>query len=365
LQEAVKLEKELNSDDLGVALGNLATALQDLGEYREVLDLQQQSIALCRQKPLHNQLPTALTNYAVTLSELGYLRQSLEPLQEALGLQQKMQGIELGTSLTLITLGQSHRDLCQFEQALEFLKQALELSEENNVPTVVFFAATLAHVYSRLGQAEAARKLLEKAMNHLPEYPLVRAGMFREQGRWYLGQGQHEKAQQSFEEAKKQLEQGQRKLTLGAIYLLEAVILPPKESLQISKQVLEDAREGELKGGLAIGALTRCAQASLKLGQAMLALEYSQEAISMLATYDPDTFYLGEIHLTHYQALSACKDTTAKDYLGQTLTWLIDIADKHVPSEYRESFLTKNNVNKEILEAARLEGLLKADVSSL
>ena len=194
-------------------------------------------------------------------------------------------------------------------------------------------------------------------MANLPDTPSTLASIFRRQGRWYLEQGQYEKALESFEVAKKQPGQDQNKFFLNATGLFEAAIMPPNESLELAKQVLETAREGGLNG-LALGALTRCAQACLKLNKSKQALEYSNEAIKMLTTYDLTNFYLGEIHLTHYQSLKACKDKTAKDYLRQTLAWLMDVADKHVPSEYRESFLNNNPVNKAILEAARLEGLL-------
>jgi hypothetical protein len=47
------------------------------------------------------------------------------------------------------------------------------------------------------------------------------------------------------------------------------------------------------------------------------------------------------------------------------LKWLLDIADNHVPHEYRQSFLKNNPINKkEILEAARLEKLLESDISN-
>jgi hypothetical protein len=52
------------------------------------------------------------------------------------------------------------------------------------------------------------------------------------------------------------------------------------------------------------GVTSNCAFAST--------LEYSGEAIDLLKTYEPDTFYLSEIHLTHYQALKACKAKVRK-----------------------------------------------------
>jgi tetratricopeptide (TPR) repeat protein len=356
-REAVKLHRELQSEGLATSLANLALPLQNLGEYREALELQQQAIELLRQTSRYDQLSVNLSNYAITLCELGRLRESLGPLREALELQQNMQGVDLRIGTTFLLIAQSHRDLCQFGDALVAVKKAIELSEQSSDYVFSYFLANLAQIYLLLGQSSLAKEWLDKAVQDLPDYPTICARVFRERGRWYVMQGQHDKAKQSFEKAKTYLEQSQHTLILDSIHLLEAVIVSPKESLELAKKVLTYAREGELKGGQALAALTRCAQAALRLKHYEKALEDSGEAIEMLKTYDPDTFYLGEIYLTHYQALKACKDKTAKDYLKQTLAWLMDIADNHVPSDYRESFLNKNNINKAILEAARLEGL--------
>jgi DNA-binding SARP family transcriptional activator len=358
LREAANIDRDLNSEDLADSLHNLALVLKHLGQYREALKLHREVNILLHQTALGDRLSIALKNYAIVLCDLGHVRQSLEPLREALKLQRKMQGMEIPISGTLLSLGHSYHLICHFEDALNNLQEAFAVSQRNGDPATGYFAIRLMDTYMLLGQHSVASRFLDIAMNNLPRYPSALAPVFREQSHWFIQQGHPEKARTALEKAKEQLAGGQRQLSLDLISLLEALILLPSESLQLSKQVLDHAKDGELKGGLALGALTRCAQACLKLGQAKKALKYSQEAIEMLKTYDPYTFYLGEIHLTHYQALKACKDKTAKEYLKQTLTWLMDVADNHVPSEYRESFLSNNNVNKAILEAARLEGLL-------
>jgi hypothetical protein len=106
-----------------------------------------------------------------------------------------------------------------------------------------------------------------------------------------------------------------------------------------------------------IAAKTRLAQVLLGLNQNMKAKEHSAEAIRLLETYDPVDFYLGEIFLTRYHTLKATRDKGANPYLEQTLTWLLDVANTRVPSEYRESFLSRNLVNKAILEEAKRVGL--------
>lgn len=348
---AAQLLEELKSDNLATTLANLALPLQYLGEYREALALQQRSIAMLRDALGHDQLSVSLCNYAITLCELGRIQDSLAPLTEALALQQTMQGVDMRMAATLLLLGQSYRDLCRFAEALSAITSAAQLSAQSGDYMLGHFQASLAHLYLLLGEPGVAKAHLDKAVQALPDYPTVRARVYRELGRWQLAQGDYSAALAAFERARSALGQHQSGLILDAIHLLEAVALPPQTSLELASGVLARAQEGELKGGMALVALTRCAQASLELAQPERALGYSREAVLMLSRYDPDAMYLGELYLTHYRALSACCDPTAADYLSQTLAWLMDIADHHTPAEYRQSFLHDNPVNRALLQA--------------
>lgn len=365
LRDAVKIHKEINSDSLTSSLVNLAVTLENLGHHREALELHEQAIVLLRQKSNPSHLAINLNNIAITLYLLGYVRQALNPLQETLELQRKMQGIDLGTGRTLLSLGQFCRDLCQFKDSITFLRQALEMLDRNVDPVKGFGAANLSYVYLILGQYDLAKRFLDIAMNNMPDHPAFRASMFRIQARWFIEQGNHKEAEHAIDAAKQNLLNRQLTFHFNLLFLLETIILKPEESLQLAKRVLKEARKNELKGGLALGALTRCAQVLLKLERNREAAKYSFETITLLQTYDPNSFYLGEIYFTHYQALKACNNKTAKAYLEQTLTWLMNIADNHVPSEYCESFLSNNPTNKAILQAAKANGLLEKKISDL
>jgi DNA-binding SARP family transcriptional activator len=358
LREAAQLLEELKSDSLATTLANLALPLQYLGEYREALALQQQAIALLRQTSGHDQLSVGLCNYAITLCELGRIQDSLAPLEEALALQHTMQGVDMRMAATRLLLGQSYRDLCRFNEALSAITSAAELSEQSGDYMLGHFQASLAHIYLLLGEPGIAKAYLDKAVQALPDYPTVRARVYRELGRWQLAQGDDDAALATFARAKAALAQHQGGFILDAIQLLEAVALPPQASLELASGVLARAQEGELKGGMALAALTRCAQASLRLARPAQALDYARQAVAMLARYDPDGLYLGEVHLTHYWALVAGGDPTAKAYLQRTLDWLMDIAEQHTPADYRQSFLAGNPVNQAIVQAAQLEGLV-------
>jgi hypothetical protein len=55
--------------------------------------------------------------------------------------------------------------------------------------------------------------------------------------------------------------------------------------------------------------------------------------------------------LTHYQVLAALHDPAALERLQSCRRWLLEVTDRHVPAEYRRSFLENNPVNRAILSS--------------
>jgi tetratricopeptide (TPR) repeat protein len=194
LRKAVEIHKKIRSDNLTDSLGNLATALEALGKYHESLMLQEEAISLLRQKGEYSNFASYLRNYSVTLNLLGYIRQGLNTLEEALELQRKMQGVEVGIGRTLLALGQFHRELCQFKDALKCLKEALEIASRNADSTEGFYTINLGYVYLLLGQQELSKRFFDDAMNNMPDYSLVRVSMFRIQAFSFVIQDKSEKA---------------------------------------------------------------------------------------------------------------------------------------------------------------------------
>lgn len=219
MREAVRLQKKHNLEHLATSLANLSIVQQYLGHYRDALEVQQQAIELLRQQK-SDQLTTNLSNYAITLSELGHIRQALEPLLEALELQRKTQGVDLQLALTLITLGQAQRDLCQFTDALASVNEAVELSEQASDSRISYFLANKAHLYLLLGHPRAARHLLDKAKNSGANIPVLQATVSREEGRWFIYANQKDNALMSLDAAKQHLMGGKRQLTIDSIDLL-------------------------------------------------------------------------------------------------------------------------------------------------
>jgi hypothetical protein len=132
-----------------------------------------------------------------------------------------------------------------------------------------------------------------------------------------------------------------------------------EEKLLVAQEALELAHSYQL-GGLLIAAHVHCARALFDLGQLLTAAEHSYSAVNLLASYTPQSLTAGEVFLTHYHLLDMMKDAGATLWLEKAFAWLMDVANTKVPPEYRESFLTRNSVNKAILDEARKIGLAVA-----
>lgn len=347
-------ERGSDATETAVAASNLAVILDHLDRHREAIELHQRAITLLGQNGNRMLMPNALSNLAISMADLGMIRASLPTLYQALALYQDFQGADIHRFATLISIACAQRDANEYAAAMEYFRQASELAERTGDPRGVYLHAHLARTARELGA-------LERSLEHAriaSDNPTARA---QHRG---IGLLEHarclEALGQPFDAI---LTEGERLIQESGRYLLHHIAVleharhaPPEIGLGTTLEVLEGALERELFG-LVINALTRAAQHQLALERFPQALEMSSRANTLLETYDPDHLYRAEVFLTHHRALEANRHPEAAAQLERTLNWVLEIADHQVPTEYRESFLTRNPVNHQILEAARQAGL--------
>ncbi len=345
----------------GIALANaassLAIVLDHLDRYLEASHYYQRALNFFETLNNTPRLIQTLNDYGFSLRESGKLHSSLEVLSRSLELLNHATGIPDDEWRCHAQFGATSTQLNHFQFALEHLLLAQQIANRHdiNAPTVQI---SIAHILTLLGQFNEAQSRLDKVLNQ-PLREQTRGGLYLAKARLeFVRQGQVEPY---LSLAVKHLHAKPESVSQLKLNLLQASAESPKKALEFAKSAHEIALKKPDSVAYQIGPLTRLAQIYLHLEKTSLAMQHSKQAIELIQNHGSD-FYQGEVLLTHYQALTACKDKTAQSYLRQTLTWLIDIADNNVPSEYRESFLNNNPVNKVILGAARLEGLLKSDV---
>lgn len=178
LAEAVRiLEAGLPADDpeLGSAYDGLATVLTNLGEGEAALDIQQRILDLRErtQGPDHPDVAVTLNAMGVTLNRLGEHERALELQERALAIQEEayhpdhpfVAGTLNNIGLTLQSLGRYREARDRYAAAIRIHDAA---DDEDDLERAHARAlGNLGYLYRYVGEGEAARPLLRRAVEIL------------------------------------------------------------------------------------------------------------------------------------------------------------------------------------------------------
>lgn len=350
-EEQSLLENTDRYEDLAALYNNMAIVLAKLGRSGEAIT------ALDRAAELHPDEVTKIRirhNKAMNLAECGLVRDALEILENALlGLSQHPAETRVRL-LTLITTGYVYRLLARYSESFTQLDAAARLDADFQHWRKGDLYRALAANYVELGAFERAELEIERAIHEsrLPPGPLGMAWLLEARILHRLNapfDGVLRRAEDLIRSANSQQQ-------LAHLHFAQVELLEPAEGLLIVQNELERLAENQANG-VHIAAHTRAAQALLGLKRPREAHRHSAEAVLLLERFDSAHLPRTEVLLTHYRALEAIGDANARMQLETTLAWVLEIADRHVPSEHRASFLERNPINRAILEAARDHGL--------
>ena len=121
-----------------------------------------------------------------------------------------------------------------------------------------------------------------------------------------------------------------------------------------SRAAREAGALAQAKGlhGSRISAEVLLARALLREGDAQAALPRVRIALGLATSYQPDVVYHAEIGQIAHQVLSANGENGAA-VLRDTVDWIQHTTASRVPAEFRDSFMHRNPVNRDLLAAAR------------
>jgi tetratricopeptide (TPR) repeat protein len=126
----------------------------------------------------------------------------------------------------------------------------------------------------------------------------------------------------------------------------------PRATLQHCDEALQLAHQLEF-AGVAMKARLRRAQAQSRAGQTQDAALAMRELVDQMAQLQPADLYFGEAWWIAAQVFDANGDG---DHcllaLARGAQWVRRVALPNVPEEFRDSFLTRNPVNRALLAAA-------------
>jgi DNA-binding SARP family transcriptional activator len=106
--------------------------------------------------------------------------------------------------------------------------------------------------------------------------------------------------------------------------------------------------------GVALAGHVRAAACALALGAPARALPHVEAARRLATRYLPDSFYLPELWLVSAQTFATLgREPAARRAAAEGQAWVREVHDAHVPAEFRDSFLHRNAVNRELMMLPR------------
>ncbi len=206
----------------------------------------------------------------------------------------------------------------------------------------------LALLYVDLGQPGRAREMLEPALPPLP--PESEISRWITKSRLARAAGREASAAPGAAlEAINDPSCPARWLMLGLLERAREV--EPESALALCRHVEERARQCG-HGGIALHALALAAERAAQSGDVGSAGSFASQALTMSQQLWAVGMPVPEVMLSIYRGFSAAGDTAgASEALARGVQWIRSSALPHVPSEFRDSYLHRNPVNRALLTA--------------
>ena len=331
-------------------VGQMATCLDLADRQAEAQDLFRHAIEIGRRSARFNQAIVAYGNLAVSQGVTGSLEVALATVHEARRLQDAYDvadgsGIGLGpTECGLL------RDLRRYGEALAVGNRALATT---SIPywqhqIRVNLACTLVH----LGQYARAEQHLMPVLadDEAPAWLKARAAQM--QGRSRRSQALMADAAAMWRRAADAKIGSGRTLMASMIDLDDALCLPAEAARRRVDEIVAHADRIEHRGTALAGRI-RAAALALEAGEAERAGEIVERALAIDPGVEPNDLYRGELWLVAVQTwLALGERARAIEILKTSVDEVRRIAEEHVPPEFRQSFLARNPVNRELLALA-------------
>lgn len=334
----------------GEYFAELGTVLERADRRREGQHYLQKGIELALRAGDRATAATGMANLGINHYSSGELRQAADCMQRGLRLREdEHTAAGLGAGIEM-TLACALRDLGHFDTAIGLFERALAtFSAEANPLWTANTRTHLALLWLALGQAARAQRALGAADDGAPGFIVARRLAVQAQLR-RVQQGWREP--QRLVDALAAMAGADRPIVRLAIQLEHCLHAEPAEAIKLSRCTIEEAEQRELPG-FAVGARVRLVEALTRYGDAEAAAAVARVAVAALQLeLAPPAFYVPEAWLALHAAFAASGDErSAARALDAGVIWIKGTALPHVPEPFRESFVHRNPVNRQLLTA--------------
>ncbi len=385
-QRAVALATEVGWDWLRVAGAlNVAVLHASLGEHEDAARVTEDLLSEARRWPVLPERCTLLAKAGYVFNRAGYLQRGVALFDESVS-----EALACGSHAVAISalghVAQARLRLGQMEKALDAIARAdalcaahdgIEGASDSNHYMAAMVLRLLGRYDEALGRVHAAMDVARARVAHdLASTLSVRAET-------WLDLGQTARALQDRALAGREVrlpivgqvlalldlrlaadgnlpaddaqargramlaERPQLYLQLQAKLLLSA-FEAPAEALAIVRNVVAEARQAAFRG-LEASAMSRAAVAEMHAGDVDSAVTHARLSVELAGGNCTDDLSWPAIVRNAAVVLQqAGLADEARQVVARGTAWLRDTAERHVPSEFRESFLNRNAANLEL-----------------
>ena len=334
---------------------NLGVLLDAANQHAEAQATTRQGIALARAEGDRIGELVLLNNLAFSLHDVGRAAAALEPLGEALRLKQTYPELRTSALFVQVQLGNMHRSLGGYAEALEFLQKGLSVVGGYSPVFAAGAHNSLAQLYLDLGQRARSQQHLRQSLAIEATPPVIRAISHLLRARAALDQAEARLAGEALRDADGFIIASTRYAIRGQATLLGARLLEPEAAYRSATTVAREAARLQMEG-LRMTALAWAARHALACGREAEAVAHALEALALWPEHAPDPGSIAEVWLAAVDCLDAAGDARAEGVLRTAVDWIAAAHRDRVPEPFRESFLHRNGVHRALMARAARGG---------
>jgi len=311
--------------------------------------------AVAQQAGRHDMLWKTMSNAASTQAKMGLVTQAAQATEHAYRLALAASEVKSVRVLQMqVVLAHRLRDIGRYGRALTLLEEALAgyAASGASQSDHALVEQRLIVVYQQLGQPARALPLLAAERPGVPRgVAMIRLAQ-RAEVQAQLGRDGLPLMREALQLIANADDIYHRMTTLFATRLVPA---DEGEVLAASLALWATTRE---RYGLALSGHVRAAACALTQDAPTRAQPHVEAALHLAKQYLPDNFYLPELWLVAAQVFAALgRQADALRAAADGQAWVRNVHDTQVPPEFRDSFLQRNPVNRELFALAARAGL--------
>jgi tetratricopeptide (TPR) repeat protein len=353
MYRAVALAETAGDEEtLFTTVGTLASALDWAHRDVEAQPQHARALSLAQRGGQPENIIAASVNLASNALSLGHLADA----DRALGLAERtavVHDLTIGDEwpAAVAIRARIALDLGDFVRAVRAAEDALALYERRMPHSLIGVQNMVTTLWMRLGQWARAHRSAQQALalrdGAAARYAVLASKLAAEVEAAVEGAAGR---LQALDEVKATLAASDT-LVVSQIDLSRCRWLEPRDAHVLALRLRDQARAAAVRPS-ELDAEVMCARAALRAGDRVAASAHARAALSLFSAVEPYALYRAEVWLAAAQALESVDAPRARRVLEEAQQWVKATAAGRVPPEFRDSFLHRNPVNRELLALA-------------